>query len=137
MAIGYGAGSTHQAATRLAPDQPAFSWLPDIYLEEENGRVAVELGWIGFVVFLALKTVALLLAYSVLRNSRSSIELVVGAAAVVFLGAHILGEIVFNSTAAAFYWTVVGAVVYVRSQQLRVPAATEERLPHSVPTTWQ
>jgi hypothetical protein len=102
--FGYGAGSTHQAAPRLVPGTAPYSWLPTQQFEDELGRVALELGAVGFVLFLALKIGAVLLAIRAMRRARDPASLTIAVTAVIFCSSHFAGNIVFNVVGAVFFW---------------------------------
>lgn len=127
--LGYGVGTTHQAAPQLAPDVVPFSWLPDLYFEEENGRVGLELGILGFVAYFAVKLLLCVMALSVVRGAHSTEEVVWGTAAFIFLTTHLVAGIVFNPVAAAFYWGLAGLVLaYWSDQRVARAVRAPERL---------
>lgn len=121
--LGYGAGATHQAAPQLAPGVRPYSWLPDLYFEEENGRIGLELGILGFLAYFALKLGLCTVALAVVRGARSEAEIMWGSAAFLFLAVHLLAGIVFNPVAAAFYWGLAGLVLAFWSDQRAARAA--------------
>ncbi len=116
--FGFGAGSTHQAAATLVPDQIVYGWLPTRNFEGEPGRLVLELGVIGFLLAFALKSAWIALAHRAIQNAITHDHLVIGLAAIGFFAAHFTASTVFNATASAFYWGLAGVlVVVVREQQ--------------------
>lgn len=110
-ALGFGTGSTHQAAPKLVPALRPFEWLPTADFEEENGRVGLELGIAGLVLFLTIKILMVQLSVQLLARSCTPSDIIVGAAGVVFFAAHLLQPVVFNPVAAALYWSLGGVMV--------------------------
>lgn len=115
--LGYGAGTTHQAAPVLVSNQIPYSWLPTRDFEEENGRVAIELGMIGFWLYVLVKIGMCHLAYRVAVAARSSWEMAIGMAGFGFLFVCLPGGIVFNATGGAIYWGLAGLLVAFSAQQ--------------------
>ena len=111
--VGYGAGSTHQAATALVPDRPAYDWLPTSVFEGESGRLMLELGLVGFIIVLALKLSWILLAHAALRRARTHAQFVISMTALGFFVAHFASSVVFDATAGACYWGFAGALACV------------------------
>jgi hypothetical protein len=115
--IGFGVGSTHQAADRIVLDREPGTWLPTRNLESEPGRLMLELGGIGFLLVLALKLSWIVAAHEALRRARTHAEFVVALVAIGFFVAHVTAPVVFNATAGAFYWGLAGALAIVLREQ--------------------
>ena len=118
--IGFGSGSTHQAAPRFVAGRTSHTWLPGGFIESGKARVVIELGIIGYLILLVTKGVLLYTAYGALRRSATSVELLISATAFCMLLAYFIQSIVFNAVTSAFYWSAAGAMIGVWSlQQVR------------------
>lgn len=133
--LGYGTGTTHQAAPQLVPGVQPYSWLPDLYFEEENGRIGLELGILGFLAYLAVKLSLCAVAIGVVRDARSEAEIVWGVTGTVFLISHLIAGTVFNPTAAAFYWGLAGIILAMWSDQRAVRASQSNQPGRLVPAS--
>jgi hypothetical protein len=119
--IGYGVGSLHQAAPRLVPGaSSASSWVPTGYVENTIMRIIYELGAIGWLVLVILKTTIAWMAYQALQRSQTAFEFAVSILALGQCVQAILFPVVFFITTTITYWTGVGLLLYVWScQQVR------------------
>jgi hypothetical protein len=102
---GYGIGSTHQATPplRKALNLPRGEVIP-VYFEAEMGRVALELGPIGFFLWYGLRLsiiIALLITFWKLK-----ILLLRQLALIAFLiqAIQFNGQLVFHHTFCVYYW---------------------------------
>lgn len=111
---GYGVGINHQAATRFVSRS-----ITDVSLGVDNGvlRILAELGAVGWLVLLCLKSALLYLAFRVLRRSRGPVEFIVGATAFCMLLSNLWLPIVFRLVTSALYWGSAGAMLGVWSLQ--------------------
>lgn len=126
--LGFGAGATHQAAPRLAPGMAPYAWLPTTDFEEENGRIALELGLLGLIFYLGLKLMLVTLAAQVSGRAENAEESLIGTVGVVVLVTHLFLSVVFNPVAAAIYWATAGLVISKWSaQQYRFAARSRTR----------
>jgi len=114
--VGYGAGSTHQAAAAL-PGEGRIR-IPGTGYEGELGRVLIELGIIGALLFLSLKAWLAWIGWQALRRSDTpwTTFLSVMAFSKLFLNLG-TGMIVFNHTSGALYWVCAGCAAWVWSRQ--------------------
>jgi hypothetical protein len=118
--VGFGAGSTHQAAPRFISGTSSHTWLPEGFIESGKARVIIELGLIGYFVLMAMKGALLYTAYQALQRSATSVELIVSATAFCMLLAYLIQTVIFNVVTSAFYWGTAGAVLGIWSlQQVR------------------
>jgi hypothetical protein len=117
--LGYGAGSTHPGATALSAEGRVRP--EGVGYEEEPGRVIVELGLAGGILFHALKLWILWMTWDAMGRARTSWEDVLCMSAFVVTFLHLVVEqIVFNHVGGAIYWLCAGAALWVwcrRSQQ--------------------
>jgi len=117
--LGYGAGSTHPGATALSAEGRVRP--EGVGYEEEPGRVIVELGLAGGILFHALKLWILWMTWDAMGRARTSWEDVLCMSAFVVTFLHLVVEqIVFNHVGGSIYWLCAGAALWVwcrRSQQ--------------------
>lgn len=114
--LGYGAGSTHPGASALSASGRVYP--EGVSYEEELGRVIVELGLIGGVLFFGLKLWILWMTWDAMGRARNSWEdiLCMTAFTVAFL--HLVVEkIVFNHIGGSIYWLCAGAALWVWSRR--------------------
>lgn len=130
--LGFGAGSTHQAAPALVPEAGFYTWLPLTDFEDEPGRIMLELGIVGFFVAFGLRIYLCLLAWRALLAGESSTEKAFAAAAFVFFVAHLISPIVFNVTGGALYWLFAGIVATIMRDQHQRRVAQVALLPGGV-----
>ena len=102
-AFGYGAGSTHQAVAFLEPDFRGIT--PPA--EDEWQRIVLELGPLGLALTLMIRILVAVRLWRALRSTDDTGRPFI-AAALVFVLAHVPGSLVFNHTAALFYWFMAG-----------------------------
>lgn len=102
-AFGYGTGSTHQANAFLAPDARGIA--PPA--EDEWQRIVLELGPLGLALTLIIRILVAARLWKALRSTDDTGRPFI-AAALIFVLAHIPGSLVFNHTAALFYWFMAG-----------------------------
>ncbi len=115
--FGYGAGSAHQAAVQFVPGAFSQTWLPEGSIENGIVRLITELGALGWLLLISLKTTLLYLAYQTLQRSRRPLETVVGVTAFCFILAKLPFPVVYNAVAGSLYWGTVGAMLGVWSVQ--------------------
>jgi hypothetical protein len=109
--FGCGAASTHQAAPVLVPGGKSYYWLPRLDCEDEAGRVMLELGLIGFVLYLALKLGVCLAVYQYMRQYGYSVPLAIPVACLLTTASGMLYQMLFNSVGSSFYWGMFGLFV--------------------------
>jgi hypothetical protein len=112
--LGYGAGTTHQAAGVLASTRPQIP----VGYEGELGRVVLELGIIGATIFVGLKAWLAWMAWQAMRRSSTAWTMLLSITgfSVLFLNLGV-GMIVFNHISGALYWICAGCVAWVWSRQ--------------------
>jgi hypothetical protein len=108
---GYGTGATHQggAALRKALDLPPGEEI-SVYHEVEVGRVALELGPIGFLFWYGLRvSIAIALLRTFWKLKRSFLRQL-GLAAFLIQAIQITGQLVFHHTFLVHYWFLSGFI---------------------------
>jgi hypothetical protein len=122
--LGYGAGSTHPGASALSASGRVYP--EGVNYEEELGRVIVELGLIGGVLFSALKLWILWMAWDAMGRARTSWEDILCMTAFIVAALHLIVEkIVFNHIGGSIYWLCAGAALWVWSRRDKGPTHTD------------
>jgi hypothetical protein len=120
--LGFGIGSTHQAATALLGRGADYNWLGGAAPEAESGKVMLELGPMGFafVYFLRIQLAVFALRQALRLRTRFHRALATGA----FLQALVAipGAAIFDPTGALYYWFAVGLLAVA----VRLDAAVVE-----------
>ncbi|MBB4062403.1 hypothetical protein GGQ12_002900 [Salinibacter ruber] len=108
---GYGAGTTHPGARALSSEGRVDT---GTLAESELGRVLLELGVFGFILFLGLKLWLLWMAWEAMLQARNSWEDIICITTFVLALVTIGHEkIVFNHIGGALYWLLIGATAWV------------------------
>lgn len=115
--IGFGAGSTHQAAASLAREVLPYSWLPVPLAEDELARIALELGLPGFAATVAIRLLLVWLAWNAVLRSTTYTQLAMAGAAVMYLAIYVFSNSAFNTTAGILYWFFAGLLMLVMREQ--------------------
>jgi hypothetical protein len=115
--LGYGVGSEHQAAPRFVSNSFTRDWIPGGGIENFSARIVTELGALGWLLLMCLKSTLLYLAYQTVRQSQQPVEIIVGVTAFCLLLANLPSPVVFNAVTGAFYWGTAGAMMGVWSLQ--------------------
>jgi hypothetical protein len=115
--IGYGTGSTHQAAGILS-EQGRVS-IPGVYYEIEIGRIIIELGVIGACLYVSLKLLLSWLAWRAMIRAKKPWHNLLSTLSFGYLFTNITpaSVIVFNHTAGSLYWICAACAIWVWSRQ--------------------
>ena len=106
--LGYGIGATHQMATAVVSGVRPYSWLEGPQIEDETGRVMLELGPIGFAVIYFVRIYLIVYAFRATLRMRSPFHRSFGTAALLFFLAQLPGGVIFEVTAGVYYWFFAG-----------------------------
>jgi hypothetical protein len=109
--FGYGAAATHQAAPVLVPGGQSYYWLPTKDFEEEAGRVMLELGGVGFLLYIALKIGVCAVAFQYLRRYGTRVPLAIPVACLLTATSVMITGMLFSSVGSSFYWGMFGLFV--------------------------
>jgi hypothetical protein len=105
MPWGSGIGSTHQAA-RFLTGEDSYAWVPTQEFEDEPGRIMLELGPVGFLLFYGLKLAFLWHGWRLLqRLANTDLRALAALAICAQLGFMVMNT-VFNVTAAMCLWSL-------------------------------
>lgn len=121
--FGLGIGATHQAASALVSGPNPFSWMRGIAVEAESGRVMLELGPIGFLLIYFVRLSIAAHALSTVLTLRTRFHRAIATACFLFAVAAITGTVVFDPTAAVYYWFFAGLLMAVKQLDRQMVAA--------------
>jgi hypothetical protein len=116
---GYGAGATFQAneVIRSFFNLPVGERIP-VYFEGETGRIALELGMIGFLFWYGLKIVLLVAIWHVYRQLKLPFLKQLALSIFLFQSINITGQFVFNHSANLYCWFLNGFIFLLPQLEL-------------------
>ena len=116
---GYGVGATFQAngTIRSFFNLPAGEHI-SVFLEAEPGRVAMELGAIGFLFWYGLKIVLVVAIWKVYRQLKQPFLKQLALTIFLFQSINITGLFVFNHSANLYYWFLNGFIFLLPQLEL-------------------
>jgi hypothetical protein len=106
--FGYGAAASNQAASVLVPGGQSYYWLPNGWIEDEPGRVMIELGGFGFILYLALKVGICAVVFQYIRRFGRYVPLAIPVACLLTATSGMITGMLFNSVGSSFYWGMFG-----------------------------
>jgi hypothetical protein len=130
-AIGYGIGTTHQAAVFLGG---GGTEVPPA--EGEWERIILEVGPVGFVLVILTRLFVIARTWQAWRGTPEGDSRALLAAALMFVLLSFPGNIVFNHTAAIFYWFMAGVALVPGGSPVRRLQVDSERHPRPFSRPW-
>ncbi len=136
---GYGTGATQKGAPAL---RRAFDLPPGeriaTYYEDEMGRVVLEIGPIGFLLWYGLRLSLIVALWDVFRRSKDPFLAQMALAAFLIHLINIRSQLVFHHTFALYYWFLSSFIFIIpRLEQAenwyRGLTAPVQRLPQPMP----
>jgi hypothetical protein len=112
--FGYGVGTNHQASPRFVQSN---DWAGRLRVDNSVMRIMTELGVLGWLVLMGLKSALLYLSFRAVRTSRTPVEFILAATAFSVMLPHLLIAVAFNPVSGTFYWGSAGAAIGVWSLQ--------------------
>jgi hypothetical protein len=106
--FGLGAAASHQAAPVLVPGGQSFYWLPNGWVEGEPGRVMIELGGVGFLIYMALKLAVCIAVFNYIRRHGQNVPLAIPTACLLTAASCMVTGMLFSSVGSSFYWGMFG-----------------------------
>jgi hypothetical protein len=108
---GYGIGSTFQAGgiIRKLLELPPGEIIP-VYFEAEPGRIALEIGPLGFFLWYGIKLVILIIQWNLYQKLKNSLLRQLALSIFLIQAINFTGQIVFNHTANIYYWFLNGFI---------------------------
>jgi hypothetical protein len=123
--LGLGIGATHQTAAAVTKGVVPYSWLGGLLIEQESGRVMIELGGLGFGLVYLVRILLVFFAMRQIWILRTRFHRSIATAALLLFVSQIPGGIVFDVTAGVYYWFFAGLLMLaVRLDRVAVPAAS-------------
>jgi hypothetical protein len=109
--FGYGTGSAYQGALKVVSENE-YSSLPS-FTENEDGRVMIELGIFGFMIFMLCKLITCKLSYLSSILAKRPAEFGLGIISVMFIIPHLFCNSLYNVTASIYYWFLLGVALMI------------------------
>lgn len=136
--IGFGAGSTHQAAATLARTVVPYSWVRGLVAEVETARVMIDLGVPGFLLVYATRIGLALVGLALAIRLRTQFHRAVATLGFLVCLNGIPGSVVFDPTNAVLYWFAVGLMFLVDrlDRNANVPVAELSRTRETRGARW-
>lgn len=134
--LGFGIGATHQTAEAVTRGIEPFSWLGDNRVEDEPGRVMLELGPFGFFFIYFVRVYLVLKALEQVFRLRTSFGRAIATSCALFFLAHLPGGVVFNVTADVYYWYFAGLLLCARRLDGAVGSGREYGARKLPPPLW-
>lgn len=125
--LGYGIGSTHQAATAVTGGAAPATWLGGVATEAESGRVMLELGPIGFFCVYFVRFAVAFFALRQALRLRTPFHRAIAISALMFVLVQIPGGMIFETTAGVYFWFLAGLVFL--AERLDRQVALVQRVP--------
>lgn len=109
---GYGVGATHQAASRLRQmlNLPEGEAIQTDYYEDEIGRITLELGLVGFLLWYVLRISLLFALFRVYLQLQDLGLKRLALSAFLIQSTQIISTLVFNHTFVIYYWFLSGFI---------------------------
>jgi hypothetical protein len=107
---GYGTGATQAGANSLRSllELPAGEELPPS--EGETGRVIIEIGMIGFILWYGLRIILLISIFSVFLRLKNPFYKQLALAIFLFQSINLTGQLVTNPTMVIYFWFFSGFI---------------------------
>jgi hypothetical protein len=107
----YGIGATHQAtpALRSLLKLPTPETIP-VFYESEPGRILLELGPVGFVLWYSLRFVLIVFLWSTYSNLKRPLLKQLALSAFLIHLLQFSFQLVFNHTLLVYYWFLAGFI---------------------------
>jgi hypothetical protein len=119
--FGFGAAASHQAAPVLVPGGQSFYWLPNGWVEGEPGRVMIELGGVGFLLYMAVKLAICITVYNYIRRYGHNVPLAIPTACLLTAASCMVTGMLFSSVGSSYYWGMIGLfLAQANATRLRV-----------------
>ncbi len=110
---GFGIGATHQTAETVTAGIEPYSWLRGNLMEDEPGRVMLELGPLGFFLIYFVRVLLIVVATKQVFRLRHAFHRAIATSCALFFLSQLPGAVVFNVTADLYYWFFAGLLFLV------------------------
>jgi hypothetical protein len=119
--LGYGPGSAFQGTLALEKILGINPVSIPVYYEAEPGRVTLEIGFIGFLIWYSFRILILIVNWQIFANLKTVFLRRLALSILMVQCINLVGQIVFNHTANLFYWFLNGLVLalpYLEQQKV-------------------
>jgi hypothetical protein len=129
--FGFGIGATHQAASAVVKGAKYPYWLRGNPIEVETGRVMLEFGPLGFILWYTARVSLVIFALTRSLRLKTRFHRSMGIAAGLYLLAQLPGAAVFDPTASLYHWFIAALVptMIALDRRMAQPAAGEPTSP--------
>lgn len=124
---GYGTGATHPAVISLQKilRLPPGAFLP--YAEGEMGRIMLEVGPVGFVLWYSLRIGLIFSLFQTFFFAKDKYLASAALAAFLFHAINLPGHLVFNHTFSVYFWFFSGFILLIpKLEQVQNPILTKK-----------
>lgn len=128
---GYGIGATHQARGKLTKlfGLPRGRYIPVGY-EQEAGRIMLDIGFIGFAFWYALRIFIIFRLFALYRNLDSPFLRQLALSTFLIHLVQIRGHLVYNPTFSVYYWFLTGFIFLLPSLEFQNKLTTYQANNH-------
>lgn len=111
--LGFGAAATHTAAKALVAGGEGYWWIPlsARRFEDEAGRVMLDLGAVGLLLYVVLKLAVCTTVYNYIRKFGRLVPLAIPVACLLTASSGMITGMIVSSVGASFYWGMFGLYV--------------------------
>jgi hypothetical protein len=127
--LGFGIGATHQAASAVVRGAQEPYWLRGNLIEVEPGRVMLELGPFGFLIWYGARIGLIVWAFATGLRLRTRFHRTMAVAAALFLLCQLPAAAVFDPTASLYHWFIAALVPTMISLDRRVGTTAAQAVP--------
>jgi hypothetical protein len=114
----YGIGATHPGTAALGSAlQLRNQWLPPS--EGEMGRIVLEIGIVGFVIWYGLRLILMFSLFQVFMKLKTPFLSSLALATFLLHAINLTGQLVFNNTLGIYYWFLSGFIFLLPQLEYR------------------
>jgi hypothetical protein len=118
--FGYGVGALHPAAANLVPEGNSFWWISPLdwtSFEDEFSRTLVELGVVGFALYITFRISLIVKSLKLVSSCAETWKPAAGVSATV-IAASLTNTFIYNVNANLWVWYFVGVLYAVAAQSV-------------------
>jgi len=131
--FGFGIGTAHQTAAAVVSGVRPYSWLNGALVEDEPGKIMVELGPLGFMLFYFVRCYLAAYAFRQVFVLRTLFHRAIAIGCLLFFIAQLPGGVVFEVTAGLYFWFFAGLLTTVVALDRQAIQAALAARPRPVP----
>lgn len=109
--VGLGIGKAYQGSTSFVGDNAGIL----LYSEAENEKLVLEMGILGYLIFILLKFSIFIFSINTFRKARDRADKIILLSLIVYQIPIIIGMqgIIYNTLSGAIYWFCIGLIVSI------------------------